>query len=63
MSLESEGNESVQCRENYDMRIAGKREKTTGTEKETSYGKPKRYLIGFGILTKTHRSLYAVHYE
>lgn len=63
MNLESNGKESAQCGESHDMRITEKREKTTGAEKETSYGKPKRYLVGFGMLTKTHRSLYTVHYE
>lgn len=63
MNLESKGKESAQCRESRDMRIAEKREKITSIEKEISHVKPKRYLIGFGMLTKTHRSLYTVHYE
>lgn len=63
MNLKAEGKESVQCRENYDMRIAEKREKSESAEKEISRGKPKRYLIGFGMLTKTSKSLYVVHYE
>lgn len=63
MNLESKGKESAQCGKSRDTRITEKREKTTGAEKETSYKKPKRYLVGFGMLTKTHRSLYAIHYE
>lgn len=63
MNLESNGKESTQCRESRDMRVAEKHEKVKSAEKETSYGKPKRYLIGFGMLTKTNKSLYVVHYE
>lgn len=63
MNLESEWKESVKCRENHDMKIAKKCEKSASVEKEASSEKPRRYLIGFGMLTKTSKSLYAVHYE
>lgn len=49
--------------ENSDMKIAGKCEKRADAEKETSCGNPKRYLICFGMRTKTRKSLYVVHYE
>lgn len=52
------------CKESQDTKNTGKCEKEiTGTEKRNILQNPKRYLIGFGVLTKTRKSLYAVHYE
>lgn len=48
---------------NNDMKITGKCKKRADAEKETSCKKPKRYLIGFGMRTKTCKSLYVVCYE
>lgn len=63
MSIATEGKEDTQSRENRDIKIAGKCEKRADAEKETSCKKPKRYLIGFGMRTKTCKSLYVVRYE
>lgn len=63
MNIAAEGKENVKCRENNDMKISEKCEKRADAEKETSRGNPKRYLIGFGMLTKTSKSLYTIRYE
>lgn len=62
MSLKADGEENIQCRESCDIEISENVRKEPRTQKKTCR-ESRRYLIGFGMLTKTSKSLYVVHRE